>query len=68
MKVNLPIEQVMSTKPKNVNLEPPTPVNVMLDFVNLLLFLILSHKTLEIQLQDAPESIFATKLCPLLLP
>ena len=65
--VNLPIEQVISTKPKNTNLEPPAPVNVMLDFTNLLLVLILSHKVFKIQLCEAPESILATKLCPLLL-
>ena len=65
--VNLPIEQVISTKPKIANLEPPAPVNVMLDFTNLLLVLILSHNAFEIQLCAAPESILAMKLYPLLL-
>ena len=65
--VSLPIEQVICTKPKNVNLEPPAPVNVIPDFPNLLLVLILSHKVFEKQLCEAPESIFAMKLCPLLL-
>ena len=65
--VNLPIEQVRATKPKNANLEPPAPVNVIPDFINLLLVLILSHKVFKIQLYEAPESIFATKLCLLLL-
>ena len=65
--MNLPIEQGRSTKPKNANLEPPAPVNVIPNFTNLLLVLILSHKVFEIQLREAPESIFATKLCPLLL-
>ena len=27
VKVNLPIEQVISAKSKNANLEPPAPVN-----------------------------------------
>ena len=65
--VNLPIEQTISAKPKNASLEPPAPVNVMFDFINLLLVLILSHNALEIQLREAPESILATKLCQLLL-
>ena len=34
---NLPIEQVRFTKPKNANLKPPAPVNVIPDFTNLLL-------------------------------
>ena len=67
VKVTLPIEQVISAKPKNANLEPHAPVNVMLDFINLLLVLILSHNVFEVQLCEAPESILAMKLCPLLL-
>ena len=67
VKVNLPIKQVMSSKPKNANSEPPAPVNVMFDFINLLLVLILSHNVLKIQLCEAPESILAMKLCLLLL-
>ena len=65
--VNLPIKQVRSTKPKNANLEPPAPVNVIPDFTNLLLVLILSHKVFKIQLHEAPGSIFTMKLCPILL-
>ena len=65
--VNLLIEQVISTKPNNANLEPPAPVNVMLDLNNLLLVLILCHNAFEIQLHEAPESILTTKLCLLLL-
>ena len=65
--VNLPIEQVISTKPRNANLEPPTPLNVMLDFTNLLLVSISSHNVFKMQLHEAPESILARKLCPLLL-
>ena len=65
--VNLPIMQVISIKLKNANLESPAPVNVMLDLTNLLLVLILSPNAFEIQLHEAPESILATKLCPLLL-
>ena len=64
---NLPIEQVRSTKPKNANLEPPASVNVIPDFTNLLLVPTLSHKVFRIQLHETPESILATKLCPLLL-
>ena len=67
VKVNLPIEQVISAKPKNANLEPSVPVNVMFDCTNLLLVFILSHNALEVQLREAPESILAMKLCPLLL-
>ena len=37
MKLNFPIEHVISTKPKNANLEPPAPVRVICDLVNLLL-------------------------------
>ena len=64
VKVNFPMEEAISAKPKNANLEPPAPVNIMFDFTNLLVVLILSHNTLEIQLHKAPES---TKLGPLLL-
>ena len=67
VKVNLPTEHVISAKPKNAHLEPPAPVNIMLDFINLLLVFILSHNALEIQLREAPKSILATTLCPLLL-
>ena len=62
VKVNLSIEQTVSAKPKNANLEPPAPVNVMFDFTNLLLVLILSHNIFKIQLCEALESILATKL------
>ena len=67
MIVNLPIEQVISTKPKNANSEPSAPVNVMIDFTNLLLVLILSHNVFEVQLCEAPESILAKKICSLLV-
>ena len=67
VKVNFLREQVISAKPKNANLEPPPPVRVICYLVNLLLVFILSHKDFEMQLREAPESILAMKLYPLLL-
>ena len=64
--MNFPIEHVISTKPKNANLELPAPVRVICDLVNLLLVFILSHKDFEMQLHEAPESTLARKLYPLL--
>ena len=66
VKLNFPIEHVISAKPKNANLEPPAPARVTCDLVNLLLVFILSHKDFEMQLHEAPESILARKLYPLL--
>ena len=65
MKLNFPIEHVMFAKPKNAYLEPRAHVREI-DFANLLLIFILSHKDLEMQLREAPESILARKLYPLL--
>ena len=67
VKVNFTSEQVISAKPKNTNLEPLAPVRVICDLANLLLVFILSYKDFEMQLRDAPESILAMKLYPLLL-
>ena len=66
MKVNFPIEHVISAKPKNANLEPLAPVRVICLLVYLLLVFILSHKDFKMQLCEAPESILAIKLYPLL--
>ena len=66
MKVNFPIEHVISAKPKNANLEPLAPVRVIYNLANLLLVFILSHKDFKMQLHEAPESILAIKLYPLL--
>ena len=67
VKVNFLREHVISAKPRNANLEPQAPVRVICYLVNLLLVFILSHKDFEMQLQEAPESILAMKLCTLLL-
>ena len=67
VKVNLPREHVISAKPKNAKLEPLAPVRVICDLANLLLVFILSHKDFKMQFQDAPESVLAIKLYPLLL-
>ena len=67
VKVNFLREQVISAKSKNANLEPLAPVRVICDLANLLLVFILSHKDFEMQLGEAPESILAMKLYPLLL-
>ena len=66
MNVNFPIEHVISEKPNKESLDPPAPVKMTFDFVNLFLTLILSHNDFEIQLRDAPESILAIKSRPLL--
>ena len=66
MKVNFPIKHMISAKPKNANLESPAPVRVICNLANLLLVFILSHKDFEMQLREAPESILAIKLYPLL--
>ena len=66
MKLNFLIEHEIPAKPKKANLEPPAPVSVICDLVNLLLVFILSLKDFEMQLHEAPESIFARKLYPLL--
>ena len=65
--LNFPIVQVTSEKPENANLEPLASVSVICDLVNLLLVFILSHNDFEMQLREAPESILAMKLYPLLL-
>ena len=65
--LNFPIEHVIFAKPRNAHFEPPAPVRIICDLVNLLLVFILSHKDFEMQLREAPESIFAIKLCPLLI-
>ena len=64
--VNFPIEHVISEKPNKDSLDPPAPVKMTFDFVNLFLTLILSHNDFEIQLHDAPESTLAIKSRPLL--
>ena len=66
MNVNFPIEHVISEKPNKESLDPPAPVKMTFDFVNLFLTLILSHNDFEIQLRDAPKSILVIKLRPLL--
>ena len=66
MNVSFPIEHVISEKPNKESLDPPAPVRMTFDFVNLFLTLILSHNNFEIQLCDAPESILVIKSIPLL--
>ena len=67
VKVNFPIKHMIFAKPSNANFEPPAPVRVICNLVNLLLVFILSHNNFEMQLRKAPESIFAIKLYPLLI-
>ena len=66
MKVNFPIEYVTSATPKNANLQPLVPVRVICNLANLLLAFTLSHKDFKMQLCEAPESILAIKIYPLL--
>ena len=62
VKVNFPIEHVISVKPNRDSLDPPAPVKTTLGFANLLFTLILFHNDFEMQLRDTPESTLAIKL------